>query len=590
MEVFPMAPMFCLSLLVFLSFNFTLSHTLSLSPIHLKALHRSSWQFCSQNLRSSKIQLHPYSMLEHNTIIHVLALPSLPPIHNSTSNDSSPGTSDKTGSGSGSSHQTNASIANSTNSSPVMTSSSGDGSGKHVGYTLAGIFAVALVAVAVALVFAFKRKKSRADTYSAVYMAPLNVHVKPGSDGHYYVQQPSHANNYGYGNVSMKNLDSPQPRSTQICFTYEMIMEITNSFSTQNVIGEGGFGCVYKGCLADGRAVAVKRLKAASGEGERAFKAEVEIISRVHHRHLVSLVGYCIFEQQRILIYKYVPNGTLYHHLHGSGVPVLNWAKRLKIAIGAAKGLAYLHDDCSQKIIHRDIKSGNILLDNAYEAQVADFGLARLADAANTHVSTRVIGTFGYMAPEYATSGKLTDRSDVYSFGVVLLELVTGRKPVDQTQLGDQSLVKWARPFLHRAIETRDFSEVVDPRLEKQFVESEMFRMIEAASACVRHSALQRPRMLQVVRALDCGDEGSDLSNGVKYGHSMVFDSAQYDKEINIFRRMANGTFVDSDFDMLSTEYSLSRYTSRESQLITDSCSFESESRAINTQKSSSTE
>ncbi|MCH86234.1 proline-rich receptor-like protein kinase PERK13-like, partial [Trifolium medium] len=166
-------------------------------------------------------------------------------------------------------------------------------------------------------------------------------------------------------------------------------------------------------------------------------------------------------------------------------MPVLGWANRLKIAIGAAKGLAYLHEDCSQKIIHRDIKSANILLDEAFEAQVADFGLARLADAANTHVSTRVMGTFGYMAPEYATSGKLTDRSDVFSFGVVLLELVTGRKPVDETMpLGDESLVEWARPQLIHAFETREFGELVDPRLEKHYVESEMFRMIEAAAAC----------------------------------------------------------------------------------------------------------
>ncbi|KAG4986373.1 hypothetical protein JHK82_033991 [Glycine max] len=170
-------------------------------------------------------------------------------------------------------------------------------------------------------------------------------------------------------------------------------MEMTNAFSTQNVIGEGGFGCVYKGWLPDGKIVAVKKLKAGSGQGEREFKAEVEIISHVHHRHLVALVGYCICEQQRILIYEYVFFKD--HHLHESGMPVLDWAKRLEIAIGAAKGLAYLHEDCSQKIIHRDIKSANILLDNAYEAQVSNFGLARLADAANTYVSTRVMGTFG---------------------------------------------------------------------------------------------------------------------------------------------------------------------------------------------------
>ncbi|XP_014523588.2 proline-rich receptor-like protein kinase PERK13 [Vigna radiata var. radiata] len=504
-------------------------------------------------------------------------------------NDSKSGTSrnsNSTGSSPPINHDVN-SDANSTVSS--LAPSSGDNSEKYVAYTVAGLLAVALVAIAVAIAFAFKRKKSSDDSNCAPYMPPLDIQVKSGANGHYYVQQPSLANNYSNGNAKVKHfgssLDSAQPTNGPMIFTYDMVMEITNSFSSKNVVGEGGFGCVYKGCLPDGKIVAVKQLRAGSGQGEREFKAEVDIISRVHHRYLVSLVGYCVSGQQRILIYQYVPNGTLHHHLHGSGMPVLDWVKRLKIAIGAAKGLAYLHEDCSQKIIHRDIKSANILLDDAFEAKVADFGLARLADAANSHVSTRVMGTFGYMAPEYATSGKLTDRSDVYSFGVVLLELVTGRKPVDQTRpIGDESLVEWARPLLLRAMETRNFSELVDPRLKKHFVESEMSRMVEAAAACVRHSAPKRPRMFQVVRALDTGDEKFDLSNGVKYGQSTVYDSGQYDKDIMAFRRMANGTFFDSDFNTYDSEYSLSKQTSGGSQqnLMRLSSSGESESRAIN--------
>ncbi|CAL9240165.1 unnamed protein product [Arabidopsis halleri] len=225
-------------------------------------------------------------------------------------------------------------------------------------------------------------------------------------------------------------------------FTYEELTDITEGFSTQNILGEGGFGFVYKGKLNDGKLVAVKQLKVGSRQGDREFKAEVEIISRVHHRHLVSLVGYCISDSERLLIYEYVPNQTLEHHLHGKGRPVLEWAKRVRIAIGSAKGLAYLHEDCHPKIIHRDIKSANILLDNEFEVQVADFGLAKLNDTTQTHVSTRVMGTFGYLAPEYAQSGQLTDRSDVFSFGVVLLELITGRKPVDQYHQ-PASLVEW---------------------------------------------------------------------------------------------------------------------------------------------------
>ncbi|CAN0916295.1 Proline-rich receptor-like protein kinase PERK8 [Linum grandiflorum] len=223
----------------------------------------------------------------------------------------------------------------------------------------------------------------------------------------------------------------------------------------------------------------------------------------------------------------------------------MDWALRVRVAAGAARGLAYLHEDCHPRIIHRDIKSSNILLDNNFEAMVADFGLAKLALEldSNTHVSTRVMGTFGYMAPEYATSGKLTEKSDVYSFGVVLLELITGRKPVDPSQpLGDESLVEWARPLLTEALDNEDFELLSDPRLEKKYVAAEMFRMMEAAAACVRHSAAKRPRMSQVARALDSVNELSDLSNGMKPGQSEIYDSRQQSAQIRMFQRMAFGS------------------------------------------------
>ncbi|KAI4346800.1 hypothetical protein L6164_007668 [Bauhinia variegata] len=347
-------------------------------------------------------------------------------------------------------------------------------------------------------------------------------------------------------------------------FTYEELIQATNGFSASNLLGEGGFGCVYKGLLVDGREVAVKQLKVGGGQGEREFRAEVEIISRVHHRHLVSLVGYCISEHQRLLVYDYVPNNTLHYHLHDANRPVLDWATRVKVAAGSARGIAYLHEDCHPRIIHRDIKSSNILLDNNFEAQVSDFGLAKLALDTNTHVTTRVMGTFGYMAPEYATSGKLTEKSDVYSFGVVLLELITGRKPVDDSQpIGDESLVEWARPLLAEALDNEDFEVLVDPRLEENYNRTEMFRMIEAAAACVRHSAAKRPRMSQVVRALDSLDELADLNNGMKPGQSSVFDSAQQSAQIRMFRRMAFGS---QDYSTSFFNDSQSSWTSRENE------------------------
>ncbi|XP_072959433.1 proline-rich receptor-like protein kinase PERK8 [Typha angustifolia] len=344
--------------------------------------------------------------------------------------------------------------------------------------------------------------------------------------------------------------------NTKSWFTYEELYDITNGFSPQNILGEGGFGCVYKGCLSDGREVAVKQLKDGGGQGEREFQAEVEIISRVHHRHLVSLVGYCIAESHRLLVYDYVANNTLHYHLHAKGKAPMDWATRVKVAAGSARGLAYLHEDCHPRIIHRDIKSSNILLDNNFDAQVADFGLARLAMDTATHVTTRVMGTFGYLAPEYASSGKLTEKSDVFSFGVVLLELITGRKPVDQSRpLGDESLVEWARPLLSRTIETGNFEELVDPRLENNYNEVEMFRMIEAAAACIRHSAARRPRLSQVVRVLDTLTE-ADISNGVQPGKSEQFNVANT-ADIRALQRMAFGS---QDY---SSDYSHSSFASR---------------------------
>ncbi|GMJ03655.1 hypothetical protein HRI_004034700 [Hibiscus trionum] len=442
---------------------------------------------------------------------------------------------------------------------------------------VAGAF---FAAVFIAFFFILQRRKERKQALPGNYTPPPgNNEVRSDTPG----KGSPMVNNYeGQRGQFFYSPESGIIAGSKTHFTYEELMEMTNGFAHENVIGEGGFGCVYKGRLLDGKFVAIKRLKVGGGQGDREFNAEVEIISRVHHRHLVSLVGYCIAENQRLLIYDFVGNKTLEHHLHGKDMPVLEWPKRVKIAVGAAKGVAYLHEDCQPRIIHRDIKSANILLEDDFEAQVADFGLARLNDTSQTHVSTRVMGTFGYLAPEYASSGKLTDRSDVFSFGVVLLELITGRKPVDPTQpLGDESLVEWARPRLIQALESGDFSELIDPRLEKRYVESEVLMMIEAAAACVRHSAAKRPRMALVVRALDFG--GSDLSNGVKVGESISYDSGKYSAEISVFRRMALGIDSGSECDIYSedlsyrdmshghaswrSEYSSSEFTSVDSEI-----------------------
>ncbi|KAL7141759.1 hypothetical protein ABFS83_08G075300 [Erythranthe nasuta] len=353
-------------------------------------------------------------------------------------------------------------------------------------------------------------------------------------------------------------------------FTYDELAAATAGFSQANLLGQGGFGLVHKGILPNGREVAVKSLKSGSGQGQREFQAEVEIISRVHHRHLVSLVGYCIAGEQKMLVYEFVANKTLEFHLHGKGQPVMDWASRLRIAVGSAKGLAYLHEDCHPRIIHRDIKAANILLDMNFEAMVADFGLAKLTSDNYTHVSTRVMGTFGYLAPEYAASGKLTEKSDVFSFGVMLLELITGRRPVDLTnKTMEDSLVDWARPLLTEALENGNYAELVDPRLEGNYVPHEIARMIACAAASIRHSARRRPRMSQIVRALDGDSSLEDLNEGVKPGQSQaynpantnrdIYDTGAYNADLMKFRQMVMSTqeVNSTDYGATTSEYGI---------------------------------
>ncbi|GMJ07682.1 hypothetical protein HRI_004437400 [Hibiscus trionum] len=336
--------------------------------------------------------------------------------------------------------------------------------------------------------------------------------------------------------------------STSI-FTYEELVIATDGFSESNLLGQGGFGYVYKGRLPTGQDVAVKKLKAGSRQGEREFQAEIETISRVHHKHLVYLVGYCINGAERLLVYEFVPNKTLEFHLHENGLPVILWESRLKIAIGSAKGIAYLHEDCSPTIIHRDIKAANILLDPRFEAKVSDFGLAKIffdASPSVTHISTRVMGTFGYLAPEYALTGKLTDKSDVYSYGVMLLELITGRRPIIELESSvNQSLVDWARPLLTRALEDNDFDTLVDPRLNGVYNNSEMATMVSCAAACIRQSAWLRPRMIQVVRALEDDISLTMLSNSSLNTSSEMFIQ-------NARRCINNGDYSES-----TSEYGL---------------------------------
>ncbi|CAL5357744.1 unnamed protein product [Camellia sinensis] len=294
------------------------------------------------------------------------------------------------------------------------------------------------------------------------------------------------------------------PTSTRF-LEYEELKEATNNFEPASILGEGGFGRVFKGVLSDGTAVAIKRLTNGGQQGDKEFLVEVDMLSRLHHRNLVKLVGYysSCDSSQNLLCYELVPNGSLEAWLHGPlGVNCpLDWDTRMKIALDAARGLAYLHEDSQPCVIHRDFKASNILLENNFHAKVADFGLAKQApEGRANYLSTRVMGTFGYVAPEYAMTGHLLVKSDVYSYGVVLLELLTGRKPVDMSQPSRQeNLVTWARPILR---DKDRLEELADPRLGGKYPKEDFVRVCTIAAACVAPEASQRPTMGEVVQSL----------------------------------------------------------------------------------------
>ncbi|CAN8279949.1 unnamed protein product [Cochlearia groenlandica] len=302
------------------------------------------------------------------------------------------------------------------------------------------------------------------------------------------------------------NLKEVNENGIQI-FTYKQLHSATGGFSKSNVVGHGGFGLVYRGVLNDGRKVAVKVMDNAGKQGQDEFKMEVELLSRLRSQYLLALLGYCSDNSHKLLVYEFMANGGLQEHLYpnnrssGSVAPRLDWETRMRIALEAAKGLEYLHETVSPPVIHRDFKSSNILLDRNFHAKVSDFGLAKVgSDKAGVHVSTRVLGTQGYVAPEYPLTGHLTTKSDVYSYGIVLLELLTGRVPVDMKRAaGEGVLVSWALPQLADRDKVVD---IMDPTLEGQYSTKEVVQVAAIAAMCVQSEADYRPLMADVVQSL----------------------------------------------------------------------------------------
>ncbi|KAF7816441.1 receptor-like cytoplasmic kinase 176 [Senna tora] len=378
---------------------------------------------------------------------------------------------------------------------------------------------------------------------------PRNALQEDGGMGYEFMDLKS-----GYGSPKEDGLSSkistpsvpPTPRSEDEIlqssniksFSFNELRVATRNFRPDSVVGEGGFGCVFKGWIDEqmltpvkpgtGLVIAVKRLNQEGLQGHSEWLTEINYLGQLHHPNLVKLIGYCLEDDHRMLVYEFLAKGSLDNHLfrRASYIQPLSWRIRMKVTLDAAKGLAFLHSD-KAKVIYRDFKTSNILLDSNYNAKLSDFGLAKDGPAGDqSHVSTRVMGTYGYAAPEYMATGHLTKRSDVYSFGVVLLEIISGKRALDNNRpSGEHNLVDWAKPYLSSK---RRIFQVMDARIEGQYTHHEAMKVANLALQCLAAEPKLRPNMEEVVRALeqlqDSSDrgteEGSSQDKNVRSSHS----------------------------------------------------------------------
>lgn len=283
-------------------------------------------------------------------------------------------------------------------------------------------------------------------------------------------------------------------------FQFRELRNATHNFSSKNLIGKGGFGNVYRGYLQDGTIIAVKRLKDGNAmRGETQFQTEVEMISLAVHRNLLKLYGFCMTETERLLVYPYMSNGSVATRLKAK--PALDWGTRKRIALGAARGLLYLHEQCDPKIIHRDVKAANILLDDFCEAVVGDFGLAKLLDHSDSHVTTAVRGTVGHIAPEYLSTGQSSEKTDVFGFGILLLELVSGQRALEFGKAANQkgAILDWIKK-LHQE---KKLEMLVDKDLRSNYDPIEIEEIVRVALLCIQYLPSNRPKMSEVVRMLE---------------------------------------------------------------------------------------
>ncbi|KAK9289332.1 hypothetical protein L1049_007487 [Liquidambar formosana] len=329
-------------------------------------------------------------------------------------------------------------------------------------------------------------------------------------------QNVSHTSTESLGRTPVPSL-SQRPSNLRV-FTFSELRTATKNFSRSVMIGEGGFGCVYKGAIKSSEDptgkldIAVKQLGKRGLQGHKEWVTEVNVLGVVEHPNLVKLVGYCAEDDergiQRLLIYEFMPNRSVEHHLSNRSETPLSWTMRLKIAQDAARGLAYLHEEMDFQIIFRDFKSSNILLDEQWNAKLSDFGLARLGPMEGlTHVSTAVVGTMGYASPEYVQTGRLTFKNDVWSYGVFLYELITGRRPLDRNRpKSEQKLLDWVKPHL---TDVKKFKLILDPRLEGNYTLKSVQKLAIVANRCLVRNPKSRPKMSEVLEMVNGIVEGS---------------------------------------------------------------------------------
>jgi hypothetical protein len=333
-------------------------------------------------------------------------------------------------------------------------------------------------------------------------------------------------------------------------FSFRELQAATSNFNAKNILGQGGFGIVYKGILKDGTLVAVKRLKDTSAAGgELQFQTEVEMISLAVHRNLLRLYGFCMTCTERLLVYPYMPNGSVAYRLRDNigGKPALDWYTRKRIALGAARGLLYLHDQCDPKIIHRDVKAANILLDEDFEAIVGDFGLAKLLDQRDSHVTTAVRGTVGHIAPEYLSTGQSSEKTDVFGFGILLLELITGQRALD---FGNDSKQKGVMlDWVKKVYQEKKLDLIVDKDLKGFFDRVELEEMVQVALLSTQFHPAHRPKMSEVLRML----EGDGLAE--RWEASQKTETPSYRRAESIPRKYSD--FIeDTSFTVQPMELS----------------------------------